>query len=167
MSATPRGTFHSSDLLAYLAGASDTALDALECGVIGFDAQGIVRRYNRFESVSAGLSPDKVVGHALFSVVAPLAAPALRRLRPRQTCRVQLQAPGVLPLVRGAAHGADCRSPGRQRHPARAGAPVGAVTADPAATAAGRTTGAGDAGATGRAPGDHAPPAGSDRLQGL
>jgi len=47
------------------------ALDALDFGVIGFDAEGLVQRYNAFESKAAGLSPDRVLGHALFTVVAP------------------------------------------------------------------------------------------------
>jgi len=45
-------------------------------------------------------------------------APALRRLRPRQALGVQLQAPRVLPLVRGAVYVADRRASGRSRHPA-------------------------------------------------
>jgi photoactive yellow protein len=47
------------------------AIDALEFGVIGFDSGGVVRRYNAFESQAAGLAPSRVVGHALFTVVAP------------------------------------------------------------------------------------------------
>jgi len=46
-------------------------LDALGFGVIGFDSGGAVRRYNRFESAAAGLSPERVLGQNLFSVVAP------------------------------------------------------------------------------------------------
>ena len=45
---------------------------------------------------------------------ARLPAPALRRLRPRQAGGIQLQAPGVLSLVRRAAHVADCGAPGRE-----------------------------------------------------
>ncbi|MDC6167474.1 PAS domain-containing protein [Paucibacter sp. XJ19-41] len=51
--------------------AGDAELDALDFGVIGFDAEGVVRRYNAFESKAAGLSPERVLGHALFTVVAP------------------------------------------------------------------------------------------------
>ena len=40
---------------------------------------------------------------------------------------------GFLPLVRGAAHGRDCRPLGRSCHPARAGAPMGVVVSDPTA----------------------------------
>lgn len=46
-------------------------LDALDFGVIGFDVEGIVRRYNRFEAEAAGLSPRRVLGNPLFTVVAP------------------------------------------------------------------------------------------------
>ena len=46
-------------------------LDALDFGVIGFDANELVTRYNRTESMLAGLSPERVLGHALFTVVAP------------------------------------------------------------------------------------------------
>lgn len=50
---------------------NDSDLDALEFGVIAFDLEGIVRRYNRFESTAAGLSPQRVLGSSLFEVVAP------------------------------------------------------------------------------------------------
>ena len=43
----------------------------LDFGVIGFDQEGIVRRYNSFESKAAGLMPARVLGQALFTVVAP------------------------------------------------------------------------------------------------
>ncbi|MBQ1762730.1 MAG: PAS domain-containing protein [Aquincola sp.] len=59
------------DLLPQLQQATDADLDTLDFGVIGFDAEGIVRRYNQFESRAAGLSPQRVLGHALFTVVAP------------------------------------------------------------------------------------------------
>jgi photoactive yellow protein len=39
--------------------------------VIGMDNLGVVRRYNQFESAAAGLSRDRVLGHPLFTVVAP------------------------------------------------------------------------------------------------
>jgi len=46
-------------------------LTDLDFGVIGFDTQGIVRRYNTYESQAAGLSAPRVLDHALFTVVAP------------------------------------------------------------------------------------------------
>ena len=58
-------------LLALLEQAADADLDGLEFGVIGFDAGALVQRYNNFESKAAGLSPQRVLGHALFTAVAP------------------------------------------------------------------------------------------------
>lgn len=54
-----------------LAQLSDQALDALDFGVIGFDADTVVTRYNEFESKAAGLTPSRVLGQPLFTVVAP------------------------------------------------------------------------------------------------
>jgi photoactive yellow protein len=71
MSTTHITSFADTDLFDVLQGCSDTELDALDFGVIGFDGEGIVRRYNAFESQVAGLSPERVVGHPLFTVVAP------------------------------------------------------------------------------------------------
>lgn len=45
-------------------------LDSLDFGVIGFDHESIVRRYNACESQAAGISPERVLGKHLFSVVA-------------------------------------------------------------------------------------------------
>jgi photoactive yellow protein len=50
---------------------TDQALDSLDFGVIGFDGQENVTRYNATESRLAGLSPERVLGHGLFTVVAP------------------------------------------------------------------------------------------------
>ena len=63
--------FEADDLLNTLETLTDSQLDALDFGVIGFDADGIVRRYNAFESGAAGLSSQRVLGHPLFTVVAP------------------------------------------------------------------------------------------------
>ncbi|MDY0058042.1 MAG: phosphonate transporter [Methyloversatilis sp.] len=63
--------FSDAALFDYLDRASDAELDSLDFGVIGMDDATHVRRYNRFESAAAGLSPDRVIGHALFTVVAP------------------------------------------------------------------------------------------------
>ncbi|MGC3986164.1 MAG: PAS domain-containing protein [Pseudorhodoferax sp.] len=46
-------------------------VDALDVGVIGFDAAGLVRVYNRFESRAAGLSQERVIGMHVFDTVAP------------------------------------------------------------------------------------------------
>lgn len=63
--------FDQPDLAACLAALSDAELDSLGFGVIGFDAEGVVRRYNAFESKCAGLSAHRVLGRALFTTVAP------------------------------------------------------------------------------------------------
>lgn len=63
--------FTQADLLDALERSDDPALDAVDMGVIGFDADALVRRYNAFESRLAGLSPQRVVGHPLFTLVAP------------------------------------------------------------------------------------------------
>ena len=63
--------FNDADLLPALQQASDAELDALEFGVIGIDTSDTVRRYNAWESRAAGLSPQRVLGHPLFTVVAP------------------------------------------------------------------------------------------------
>lgn len=47
------------------------SLDALPFGVIGFGSDGTVELYSAAESRMAGLSPDRVVGKHLFTVVAP------------------------------------------------------------------------------------------------
>lgn len=68
---TQTPAFDTPDLLQRLDAMPDAVLDELAFGVIGFDAEGVVRRYNTFESQAAGLSPSRVLGHALFTVVAP------------------------------------------------------------------------------------------------
>jgi len=47
------------------------ALDTLTFGVIGFDADTLVRQYNATESRLAGLTADRVIGLPLFTTVAP------------------------------------------------------------------------------------------------
>lgn len=64
-------SFTTTALLGELHRCTDDELDALDFGVIGFDSDGNVRSYNRFESQAAGLSAPRVVGHGLFTVVAP------------------------------------------------------------------------------------------------
>jgi photoactive yellow protein len=67
----PLTPFDDPHLHARLDDLSDAELDALEFGVIGIDADERVRRYNTTESRLAGLSPERVLGHGLFTVVAP------------------------------------------------------------------------------------------------
>ncbi len=64
-------TFHSADMAVRLAALSPAELDGLDFGVIGFDADTVVTQYNAYESQAAGLSPERVLGHPLFTVVAP------------------------------------------------------------------------------------------------
>ena len=63
--------FEQSDIGVALDGLSGAELDSLEFGVIGFDAETLVRRYNALESQMAGLASTRVLGSALFTVVAP------------------------------------------------------------------------------------------------
>ncbi len=62
--------FEQPELIGPLQTLSAEALDAVPFGVIGFDAAGLVQRYNRWESQAAGLSPSQVLGMDLFGVVA-------------------------------------------------------------------------------------------------
>lgn len=54
-----------------LAAMDAAALDALTFGVIGFDLDNHVRRYNAYESQAAGLGSERVLDQDLFMVVAP------------------------------------------------------------------------------------------------
>jgi len=46
-------------------------LDELDFGVIGFDAEGLIKRYNRTESKLAGLTTERIMGTPMFTTVAP------------------------------------------------------------------------------------------------
>lgn len=63
--------FDQPDLHACLAALPAQALDDLDFGVIGFDAATVVQQYNAFEASAAGLSPQRVLGQPLFTLVAP------------------------------------------------------------------------------------------------
>ena len=63
--------FDQADLAARLPSLTAEELDALDFGVIGFDADTAVRVYNSFESRCAGLSLARVLGQPLFTAVAP------------------------------------------------------------------------------------------------
>ncbi len=63
--------FATAELLHLLETSTEGQLDELAFGVIGFDADGVVRHYNTFESEAAGLSKERVLGQPLFTVVAP------------------------------------------------------------------------------------------------
>ena len=64
-------SFDTPGLADLLDASSQEQLDALEFGVIGFDADTVVQRYNAVESQAAGLSPQRVIGEPLFTNVAP------------------------------------------------------------------------------------------------
>jgi photoactive yellow protein len=64
-------TFDTRGLGDILDASNQEQLDKLDFGVIGFDADAIVQRYNAFESQAAGLSPQRVIGEPLFTNVAP------------------------------------------------------------------------------------------------
>ena len=64
-------TFNAPAMAARLAALSPAELDELDFGVIGFDAETVVTQYNVYEAEAAGLSPGRVMGHPLFTVVAP------------------------------------------------------------------------------------------------
>lgn len=64
-------SFEHENLLTELARAPDSEVDAYNFGVIGFDAATVVRRYSAFESKMSGLTVSRVVGHPLFTIVAP------------------------------------------------------------------------------------------------
>ncbi|WP_342129101.1 phosphonate transporter [Hydrogenophaga sp. OTU3427] len=71
MNSTAALAFADPGLITALHQSTDDDLDGLDFGVIGMDSLGRVQRYNRFESNAAGLSRERVLGHALFTVVAP------------------------------------------------------------------------------------------------
>ncbi|WP_332877979.1 phosphonate transporter [Massilia sp. S19_KUP03_FR1] len=64
-------SFDMPTLGAALAALSDAELDQLDFGVIGFDRETAVCRYNAVESSAAGLSPQRVLNQPLFTNVAP------------------------------------------------------------------------------------------------
>nr|WP_314629887.1 PAS domain-containing protein [uncultured Noviherbaspirillum sp.] len=64
-------TFNQPELLSAIAGGTAEELDNLDFGVIGFDAATVVTHYNAFEARAAGLSPQRVLGQPLFTLVAP------------------------------------------------------------------------------------------------
>lgn len=63
--------FNQPDLLSAIDAEPAEGLDQLDFGVIGFDAETAVTHYNAFESQAAGLSPQRVLGQPLFTLVAP------------------------------------------------------------------------------------------------
>jgi photoactive yellow protein len=68
---SPTLSFSTPELIAQLDACTPEQLDGLDFGVIGFDADTNVQRYNAFESQAAGISPQRVLGQPLFTNVAP------------------------------------------------------------------------------------------------
>jgi photoactive yellow protein len=64
-------SFTTPALLEQLAQLNADQLDQLDFGVIGFDTDTNVCRYNRTESEAAGLTPPRVLDQPLFTNVAP------------------------------------------------------------------------------------------------
>jgi photoactive yellow protein len=63
--------FNQPELFSVIDGETTEGLDNLAFGVIGFDADTVVTHYNAFEARAAGLSPQRVLGQPLFTLVAP------------------------------------------------------------------------------------------------
>jgi len=70
MTTIPTSAFGATGLFPALQGMDDASLDSLAFGVIGFDRDAKVRRYNRYEMVNTGLTRDEVLGHHVFTQVA-------------------------------------------------------------------------------------------------
>jgi photoactive yellow protein len=62
--------FEQADLQPTLDAASADELDALSFGVIHFDADWVVQRYNRYEQVNTGLRQERVLGMEVFTQLA-------------------------------------------------------------------------------------------------
>ena len=63
-------TFDQPNLVNVLANLDDELVDELPFGVIGFDSDGLVKRYNRFDSVATGLLRKNVLGKHIFTDIA-------------------------------------------------------------------------------------------------
>lgn len=63
--------FNQTNLFQSINEQSAETLDMLPFGIIGFDHDCIVQRYNAYEAKAAGLSVEHVLGNNLFTVVAP------------------------------------------------------------------------------------------------
>jgi len=62
--------FEDSNLLSTLHALDDSQLDQLDFGVIAFDGDIVVKRYNLNESQATGVKPDRVIEMQLFTEVA-------------------------------------------------------------------------------------------------
>lgn len=64
-------SFSTPGLFQHLLQLNQEQLDRLDFGLIGFDGETNVCKYNRTESEAAGLTAPRVVGQPLFTNVAP------------------------------------------------------------------------------------------------
>jgi len=71
MTAATDLSFATPGLHDHLAQLSQEQLDRLDFGVIGFDGETNVCKYNQTESEAAGLTAPRVLGQPLFTNVAP------------------------------------------------------------------------------------------------
>jgi photoactive yellow protein len=62
--------FEDIHILAQLHSLSDSQLDQLEFGVIAFDPEMVVKRYNLHETQATGLKQERIIGSQLFTEVA-------------------------------------------------------------------------------------------------
>jgi photoactive yellow protein len=65
-----KSNIEEAELLGMLTAMGANELDELPFGVINFDEHFIVRRYNRYEQVHAGLSLEEVTGKHVFTELA-------------------------------------------------------------------------------------------------
>lgn len=70
MTETLPPTFDSPGLHTRLTTLTTDEIDGLRFGVIGIDAEHVVRRYNAMESQMAGLAVERVMGKPFFALVA-------------------------------------------------------------------------------------------------
>ena len=71
MNDVPGILFNLPDLGPRIDSLPEAQLDELTFGVIGFDSDTKVILYNTLEAKYAGLSRERVIGNALFTIVAP------------------------------------------------------------------------------------------------
>jgi photoactive yellow protein len=63
-------TYDLPDLLLMLNQMEASALDDLQFGVIHFNDEFMVERYNRYEQIATGVRPERVIGNHVFTQVA-------------------------------------------------------------------------------------------------
>lgn len=63
-------SFEQADILSRLEALDDTALDSVDFGIIGFNFDNVVSRYNAFEARLAAFKPEDALGKNLFTELA-------------------------------------------------------------------------------------------------